>query len=88
MKVPPTCDLPVYSESADLAGFFRTHTRRLKKILEELAQAINTNATRATAIPSTGDGAIKMGSANNANNTGWIEIEENKWIPYWNNPTP
>ena len=88
MKVPPTCDLPVYTENADATGFFRTFTRRLKTILEELAQAVNTNATRACTGTSSGDGSIKMGGVSNAGNSGWMKIEEDKWIPYWTNPNP
>ncbi|SHL25246.1 hypothetical protein SAMN02745216_04895 [Desulfatibacillum alkenivorans DSM 16219] len=88
MKVPPNCDLPVYSEQADMTGFFRSFTRRLKSILEELAQAVNANDARASLSASSGDGAVKMAGAGDGENTGWIEIEENKWIPYWSNPNP
>ncbi len=88
MKVPPTCDLPVYEETTNPPVFFRTFARRLKRILEEMAQAVNANDTRDSTDVSTGDGSIKMNSAANANNSGWIEMEENKWIPYWTSPDP
>ena len=47
----------------------------------------------AVVAASTGDGTVKMGSANPANSAGWIRLyNENTqtfvWVPYWTDATP
>jgi len=37
---------------------------------------------------SSGAGSVKMGSANTADNAGWLEIQPNRFIPYWTDMTP
>ena len=37
---------------------------------------------------STGTGTVKMGSANNSDSSGWIEILPGKYVPYWSNVAP
>lgn len=45
-------------------------------------------SSRATEAASTGAGTVKMASGNPADNAGWFEIEDGKWVPYWADPTP
>ena len=45
-----------------------------------------------SANASTGNGTVKMGSANNANSAGWMAMRRSDgtkvYVPYWLNPTP
>jgi hypothetical protein len=51
---------------------------------------VPTSATVGTAA-STGAGTVKMGSANPANNTGWLTVligATTVYVPYWTDETP
>ena len=41
-----------------------------------------------TTAASSGVGSVKMGSVNAADNAGWIEVDTNKFVPYWSDETP
>ena len=41
-----------------------------------------------TTAASSGVGSVKMGSVNAADSAGWIEIDTNKFVPYWTDETP
>ncbi len=88
MKVPETWQLPLWEDGDNPARYYRRLVRRLRDSLEELSRAVNANTIRGEQAAGTGAGSIKMAGTGSSDNTGWIEIEEDKWIPYWTKPDP